>query len=285
MKFTGAARGLMIASLFIYPMIGISPVQAHALPTRIISLSPSATEILYGIGAGPQVIAVDDNSDYPAIAPHTSLSSYSPNVEAIAAMHPDLVILQTTATKASDVEAGLKKLNIAVYMETTPLNITEAYSEYTDLGALTGHPSRTAALITTMKQEISRTVSQASKNPRVSIFDELDPDSFYSATSNTFIGQVFKSFGFSNIADGADTADSGGYPSLTPEYIVQANPSVILLDDGATAKDVATRPGWKTISAVVNKHVVVVPLDIADRWGPRLVDLYRFIASSTRNIK
>ena len=52
-----------------------------------------------------------------------------------------------------------------------------------------------------------------------------------------------------------------------------------------TAKDVATRPGWKTISAVVNKHVVVVPLDIADRWGPRLVDLYRFIASSTRNIK
>jgi len=285
MKFTRAARGLIIASAVIYPIIGIAPAQARTLPARIISLSPSATEILYGIGAGPQVIAVDDNSDYPANAPHTSLSSYSPNVEAIAAMHPDLVILQTTATKASDVEAGLKKLNIAVYMETTPSNITQAYSEYTDLGALTGHPSRTAALISTMKQEISATVAQASKNTHITIFDELDPDSFYSATSNTFIGQVFKSFGFSNIADGADTADSGGYPALTPEYIVQANPSVILLDDGATAKDVLARPGWKTISAVVNKHVVVVPLDIADRWGPRLVDLYRFIASSTKNIK
>ena len=285
MKFTRAARGLIIASAVIYPIIGIAPAQARTLPARIISLSPSATEILYGIGAGPQVIAVDDNSDYPANAPHPSLSSYSPNVEAIAAMHPDLVILQTTATKASDVEAGLKKLNIAVYMETTPSNITQAYSEYTDLGALTGHPSRTAALISTMKQEISATVAQASKNTHITIFDELDPDSFYSATSNTFIGQVFKSFGFSNIADGADTADSGGYPALTPEYIVQANPSVILLDDGASAKDVSARPGWKTISAVVNKHVVVVPLDIADRWGPRIVDLYRFIASSTKNIK
>ena len=105
----------------------ISAQAAIKAPQKIISLSPSATEILFGIGAGPQVLAVDDNSDYPTNAPHSSLSSYSPNVEAIAAMHPDLVVLQTTANNASAVEAGLKELNINVYLESTPTTIDQAF--------------------------------------------------------------------------------------------------------------------------------------------------------------
>jgi iron complex transport system substrate-binding protein len=266
-------------------LAGGAPAHAAITPTRIISLSPSATEILFGIGAGSQVLAVDDNSDFPANAPHSTLSSYSPNVEAIAAMHPDLVILQTTATNANAVQAGLKKLGINVYLEVTPDSVTQAYPEYLALGKLTGHPSRAASLVAGMKSQISAILSRSAKSGHISIFHELDPTSFYSATSKTFIGQVYKDFGFLNIADAADTADSGGYPQLTPEYIVQANPNVILLDDGASLASVNARPGWKSISAVSNKHIVVIPLDIADRWGPRLVDLYRFIAASTKSFK
>jgi len=262
-----------------------TPAQA-ATPQRIISLSPSATEILFAIGAGRQVIAVDDDSDYPANAPHSSLSSFTPNVEAIAALQPDLVVLQSSATKAAAVESGLKKLKINVYLENTPNDITGAYAEYTDLGALTGHPSRTKVLIATMKSQIGSILSRVKHSTSLSIYHELD-NTLYTATSNTFIGRVYKDFGFTNIADAADTADSGGYPQLTSEYVVAANPSVIFLDDGAygeSAASVAARPGWSGLSAVTNKHVIVLPQDIADRWGPRLVDLYKFIASSTANL-
>jgi len=282
----GKAVVVAVAIATISLAMQAAPVEAATAPSRIISLSPSATEILFGIGAGKQVIAVDDNSDYPTNAPHSKLSSFTPNVEAIAALHPDLVILQSTATKASAVQAGLKKLKIAVYLETTPNTFDQAYSEFTDLGALTGHVSRAKVQIAVMKSKISSIIARAKKLTGVSIYHELD-NTLYSATSSTFIGSVYKSFGVTNIADAAATADSGGYPQLTSEYVVSANPTVIFLDDGAYGESpttVAARAGWSGLSAVTQKHIVVIPLDIADRWGPRLVDLYTFIANSLATV-
>ena len=252
-------------------------------PTRIISLSPSATEILFGIGAGPQVIAVDDNSDYPSNAPFSKLSSFTPNVEAIAAYHPDLVVLQSSATNAATVESDLQKLKINVFLEVTPSNISDAYAEFLALGKVTGHPSRAKALVTTMKSRIAEILAKARKKSSISIYHELD-NTLYSADSTTFIGQIYSDFNFSNIADGTN---AGGYPQLTPEAVIKADPKVIFLDDGSYGESpatVAARPGWSTIYAVKNKHVVVLPLDIADRWGPRLVDFYQFVAQATAKI-
>ena len=260
-----------------------SNTQAQALshnPVRIVSLSPSATEILFGIGAGLQVVAVDDNSDFPKSAPITNLSSYTPNVEAIAAYHPDLVVLQSSATNAATIRSDLQKLKINVFFEVTPNNIDEAYSEFVALGKATGHPSRAKALVTSMKSQIQGIVTKFRKATPVSIYHELD-NTLYSADSSTFIGQIYSSFNFTNIAD---AAHGGGYPQLNAESIIQANPHLIFLDDGAygeSATTVANRPGWSSISAVKNKHIIVLPLDIPDRWGPRLVDFYRLIAKST----
>ena len=260
-----------------------SAVASSPNPTRIISLSPSATEILFGIGAGPQVIAVDDNSDYPSNAPFSKLSSFTPNVEAIAAYHPDLVVLQSSATNAATVESDLQKLKINVFLEVTPSNISDAYAEFLALGKVTGHPSRAKALVTTMKSRIAEILAKARKKNSINIYHELD-NTLYSADSTTFIGQIYSDFNFSNIADGTN---AGGYPQLTPEAVIKADPKVIFLDDGPygeSAATVAARPGWSTISAVKNKHVVVLPLDIADRWGPRLVDFYQFVAQATAKI-
>ena len=260
-----------------------SAVASSPNPTRIISLSPSATEILFGIGAGPQVIAVDDNSDYPSNAPFSKLSSFTPNVEAIAAYHPDLVVLQSSATNAATVESDLQKLKINVFLEVTPSNISDAYAEFLALGKGTGHPSRAKALVTTMKSRIAEILAKARKKNSINIYHELD-NTLYSADSTTFIGQIYSDFNFSNIADGTN---AGGYPQLTPEAVIKADPKVIFLDDGPygeSAATVAARPGWSTISAVKNKHVVVLPLDIADRWGPRLVDFYQFVAQATAKI-
>jgi len=282
-KLVRVAPALILVSAF----LSSAPVaQASTKPTRIISLSPSATEILFGIGAGSQVIAVDDNSDYPTNAPFSKLSSFTPNVEAIAAYHPDLVVLQSSATGAANVQAQLLKLKINVFLEVTPNNITDAYSEFVALGKATGHPSLALALVASMKSQIAEIIAKYRKKSPVSIYHELD-NTLYSADSSTFIGQIYSDFNFANIADAASGADSGGYPQLTPEAVIKANPKVIFLDDapyGESSSTVATRPGWSGISAVKNRHVITLPLDIPDRWGPRMVDFYRFIGQATAKI-
>ncbi|MEJ0014445.1 MAG: ABC transporter substrate-binding protein [Actinomycetota bacterium] len=283
-KWIGLASATILATTIISGNIATQASSPN--PSRIISLSPSATEILYGIGAGPQVIAVDDNSDYPSNAPFTKLSSYTPNVEAIAAYHPDLVVLQSSATGAAAVESNLQKLKINVFLEVTPNNITEAYAEYLALGKATGHPSRAKALVTTMKSQIAEILAKAKKSSSVPFYHELD-NTLYSAASSTFIGQIYSDFGLTNIADAANTADAGGYPQLTSEYVVKANPKAIFLDEavyGESLATVAARPGWSGIDAVKNKHVISLPLDIPDRWGPRLVNFYRFIAAAIAKI-
>jgi len=273
----------LTAVLIICGVLTAPAATASSNPTRIISLSPSATEILFGIGAGSQVIAVDDNSDYPSTAPFSKLSSFTPNVEAIAAYHPDLVVLQSSATNAATIQSDLQKLKIKVFVEVTPNNIAEAYAEFIALGKVTGHPSRAKALITSMKSQISEIIARARKKTPVTFFHELD-NTPYSADSTTFIGQIYSDFNLSNIAD---AANAGGYPLLSSEFIIKANPKIIFLDDGQygeSATTVAERTGWSAISAVKNKHVVVLPLDIPDRWGPRMVDFYRFIAQSIAKI-
>lgn len=283
-KNFGIASAFILSTTLVFGAPGAQAVTSN--PTRIISLSPSATEILFGIGAGSQVIAVDDNSDFPTNAPFSKLSSFTPNVEAIAAYHPDLVVLQSSATGAATVQSDLQKLKINVFLEVTPNNINEAYAEFLALGKATGHPSRAKALVASMKSQIAEIVNKYRKRNPVTVFHELD-NTLYSADSTTFIGQIYSDFNFTNIADAASSADSGGYPQLTPEVVIKSNPKIIFLDDGPygeSAKTVASRPGWSGIAAVKNNHVITLPLDIADRWGPRLVDFYRFIGKATAKI-
>jgi len=279
MKFFRVATvvALSLSTLF----IGTNSASAAA-PKRIISLSPSATEDLFAIGAGAQVLAVDDLSNFPASAPMTKLSAFTPNVEALIAYKPDLIVLNSTATKAEDVRKQLTKLGVAVYWEISPVTLADAYSEIADLGKLTGRVKEANSVITTMKKRITTAVNAHRKGKSVTIFHELD-NTLYSATSDTFIGSVYKSFNLSNIADAAATADAYGYPQLNSEYIVKVNPRIIYLADaeyGENAKTVGARPGWKNITAVRKGQIVALPTDIPSRWGPRLADFYEFIGQS-----
>jgi iron complex transport system substrate-binding protein len=255
--------------------------------TKIVSLSPTATEDLFAIGAGSQVVAVDDLSNFPTTAPITKLSAFTPNVEAIAAYSPDLVIINSTATGADSVKSQLNSLGIQVYMEKTPSVIADAYSEISDLGAATGRTAAATTLITSMQKKIATAMSVARRTKSLTFFHELD-NTLYSATSDTFIGHVYKDFHLTNIADKAAKADSGGYPQLQREYVIKANPAIIFLADsqyGENAATVAKRAGWKSISAVTKHQVVALPADIPSRWGPRLVDFYQFIAQAIKSAK
>jgi len=261
-------------------LVGPAAARPDAVPHRIVSLSPTATESLFAIGAGKQVIAVDDQSDYPKRAPRTSLSGYTPNVEAIAGYRPDLVVL---SLDANGVVAGLRKLGVRVLMQDAATNLAGAYAQINALGTITGHKRAAAALVTRMKTAIARTVKAVPKR-KLSVYHELDP-TYYSATSRTFIGRIYKLFGLRNIADPAASSGSE-YPQLSGEYIVSANPSLIVLADtrccGQSAATVAARPGWSGLSAVRNHRVVGIDDSVASRWGPRVVTFVQAVGKALR---
>ena len=273
------------------PRAAAFPVTIHAAngdvvikarPTRIVSLSPTGTEDLFAVGAGPQVVAVDNDSDYPKNAPHSTLSGYTPNVEAIAGYRPDLVVV---SNDIDGVVGELQKLGITVLLEPAAGTIAQAYDEIRQLGQATGHAPQSTKVVGGMEKTLTQVLRSVPKaQRRLTVYDELDP-TYYSATSTTFIGKVLKLFGFRNIADAADTTHSG-YPQLSAEYIVSSNPGIVVLADtvccGQSAATVKARPGWSGIAAVTHGRVIAVNDDVASRWGPRIVDFVRAIAVAAR---
>ena len=254
-----------------------------ARPHRIISLSPTMTEDLFAIGAGKQVVAVDDQSNYPRRAPRTGLSGFTPNVEAIANYHPDLVLI---SYNPSGFAAQLRDLGIKVVNIAAAENLKQAYREIAQLGRLTGHTTGAKAVVHSMKIRLAAIIRSVPASRRhLRVYHELDP-TYYTATSHTFIGSIYKLFGFQDIADAADTSSSGGYPQLSGEYIVQQNPQIIVLADTKccrqTLATVAARPGWSTIAAVKHGRVVGIDDDVASRWGPRIVQFARAVARMAR---
>jgi iron complex transport system substrate-binding protein len=261
--------------------LAASAAPKASLPSRIVSLSPSATEDLYAVGAGSQVIAVDDQSDYPKQAPRTKLSGFTPNVEAIASYNPDLVLISNDGGLSDQ----LGKLGIKTLLEPAPDNVAQAYEEIRQIGAATGHAAAAGKVVRGMEKQLTALIRSVPKKSRhLKVFHELSPD-FYSATSSTFIGRIYKLFGFRNIADAADSSHTG-YPQLSPEYIVSANPDIVVLADdvccGQSPKTVAARAGWSNVAAVKKHRVIAVDDSIASRWGPRIVDFARAIAKVAR---
>lgn len=248
-------------------------------PSRIVSLSPTATETLFAIGAGPQVVAVDDQSDFPKSAPRTTLSGYTPNVEAIAGYRPDLVVISFDPKGLS---GALGRLGIPVVHQNAAATLPGAYQQIRQLGKVTGHVAEANRLVTGMKERIAAIVAKTrTKASGVTVYHELDP-TLYTLTSSTFVGRVYAMFGLRNIADAA----KGGtdYPQLSPEYVVSANPGLIVLADtvccAQNARTVAERPGWSRIAAVRTGSVVRLDDSIASRWGPRLVNLVRAVGAA-----
>jgi iron complex transport system substrate-binding protein len=251
-------------------------------PHAIVSLSPTATEMLYAIGAGPQVKAVDSYSDYPPNAPITTLNAYDPNVEAIAKYNPDLVVVSSDTTGFNTQMAALK---IPVLYDPAAANLSQAYAEYGPLGEVTGHAAQATKEVATIKAKIANIVATTPHAKKgTTYYYELEPD-YYSVASSTFVGKLFSLLGLTSIADSAKgLASSGGYPQLNAEFILKANPKYIFLADTicchASPSTVAKRPGWAALSAVKDSRVIKLNDDIASRWGPRITVLLQDVADA-----
>lgn len=253
---------------------------------KVLSLSPTATEMVYAIGAGDQVVAVDSLSNFPAeaAAKVTKISAFEPNAEEILGYDPDIVLI---SNDMNSITAQLQsvKPEIEVWTGAAPTAIGDVYMQIEALGALLCRETEAATVIDTMETEINAALSGAVAPEGASYFYELD-NTLYSVTSATFVGSLLASTGITNIADGVE--EGNNYPQLNAESIISANPSVIFLADvkccGQNEAEVAKRPGWSAIDAVRNGRVVEIDDDVASRWGPRIVELVQIMASAVRDL-
>jgi iron complex transport system substrate-binding protein len=262
-----------MASEAVYP-VTVGDLTLDAQPLRIISLSPTATEMLYAVGAGAQVVAVDEYSNYPeeAAALGTMLSGFEPNIEAISGFMPDLVI---ASYDPGTLVEQLGALNIPVFIANAATSIDNVYEQIEQIGLLTGHADTALQLAAQMQTEIEAAIAGVVPPVEpISYFYELD-NTLYSVTSNTFVGQIFNLFGLRNIADNVESGND--YPQLSAEVVVSSDPDLIFLADtkccNETAETVAARDGWGGLKAVTNNHIVELDDDVASRWGPRIVEL------------
>jgi len=260
--------------------VTVGDLTLDAEPQRIISMSATATEMLFAIGAGDRVIAVDNFSNFPEeTASLEKLDAYQPNIEAISALSPDLVII---SYDPGNLVEQLTTLSIPVFNAGAVADLAGAYAQLEQLGALTGQLAEAVQASSDMQTAITEIVDGVTKlDPPLTYFYELDPTP-YTVTSNTFIGGVMALMGLVNIADGVE--EGNDYPQLSAEIIVEKNPDIIFLADtkccAQSAETVAARDGWGGLQAVATGSIVALDDDIASRWGPRLVDLVRAVAEA-----
>ncbi|MFL1376148.1 MULTISPECIES: ABC transporter substrate-binding protein [unclassified Nocardiopsis] len=257
-------------------------VTLEAAPERIVSLSPTHTEMLFAVGAGDLVEAADEYSNHPAEAPTTDLSGFTPSVEAVTEYDPDLVVMSDSSI---EVAGQLAEVDIPTLVLPAAATLEDTYAQLRLLGDATGHSEDADIEATRVETEFTKVVEEVcaeAGDSGLTFYQELDETPF-TATSATFVGQIYSSFGLVNIADAADEdGAAGGYPQLSQEYIVEANPDLIYLsygDDDAVAA-VAERPAFDTVTAVRNDAVYLLDADIASRWGPRVVDFARLVGDS-----
>ena len=255
-------------------------VTIESRPNKIVSMSATATEMLFAIDAGEQVEAVDSTSNFPPEAPKTDLSAFTPNLEAIAGYEPDLVVI---SDDIQDLVAGLERLEIPTLHLPAAKTLADTYEQIETLGAATGHTDDAEELTSTMKEQVSELAARVPEPEEpLTYYHELD-NNLYSVTSATFAGEIYGLAGLRNIADEVPD-EAGGYPQLSNEFIVDANPDLIFLADtkccGQSLETVKQRPGWSGIEAVKTQRVIPVDDDVASRWGPRVVEFFRTIVEA-----
>jgi iron complex transport system substrate-binding protein len=263
--------------------VTVGDVTLQSRPTAIISLSPTATEMLFAIGAGEQVVAVDEFSNHPPEAPTTDLSGFTPNVEAIASYDPDLVMI---SYDPGDLAAQLAALEIPVHtVPDNPTDMAQIYAQVVDLGKLTGQTGGAAALVSRMADDIDKLVADAPPRDRpLTYYIEID-NNLFTYTSQSLVSSLLGMVGLENIAVSDDPAQVT--TQLSAEVVVDADPDVIFLTNaqfGESVQTVSARDGWDGITAVRDGHIVELSPDIASRWGPRVVDLLREVVDAVSQV-
>lgn len=253
------------------------------MPQRVISLAPSNTEILFALGLGPKVVAVDDFSDYPAEAkalPKIGGSSGKYNFEQIVALKPDLILAAEITSPEAIQKLEDLKLTVAV-ISVTKTSFDSILNDITLVGQMTGQMAQAQGVTRAMQQKldtIKARVAMAKTQPRVYWeLDASDPAKPFTVGPGNFVNDLIALAGGVNLFGTA----SQPYPQISIEQVVTMNPEVIILSDaayGITVESVLKRPGWEKIDAVQKKQVFPIDSNLTNRPGPRIADGFEAVA-------
>lgn len=278
-----ALRALLIVSLFclatassfaggytVVDQAGRS-VNVPANPSRIISLAPNITEVLFAVGAGERIVGVSEYSNYPPEAARLpEVGSYiKPNLEAIIALKPDLVIATADGEKRAEIDR-LSSLGIPVYI-INPRTIPGVIATVREIGRLAGREKEAEEKAREMELAVERVRSLVSGLPPVKALLVLNTNPLITVNGNTFQDQMIRAAGGVNIA----AAEPIRYPTLTYEVVVVRAPGVIIMTTMSPGEDYrSAMAGWlrfTTVPAVRSGRVFVVDSDLVDRPSPRMV--------------
>ena len=250
---------------------------ASGYPKSIVVLSPSAAEILFTIGAGDQVSAVSEFTDFPEAAKAKPVvggfDGKTLSLETIMSFKPDLVYL--TEGMHNFLIATLEANGIAYYVSKGD-SIASVEKEILEVGKITGHEKEAAKVVDGMEKKLKKAEASAHKGGAksgvaVKVYWEVWNAPYMSAGASSFINDVIKAAGGENIF--SDLPDA--YPMVSEESIISRQPAVILIpaSTGMAADAVGLRNGWADIPAVKGGRVFVVDDNVYTRPGPRVADV------------
>ena len=256
--------------------------QENLIPQRIISLSPSATEILFAIGAENQIAARSDFCDFPENAKNIpsvgGFDGKTLSIEKILSFSPDFVYL--TNGMHNYLIPFLQKHNIAYYISVAD-SVQTVLQEITEIGKITDHQLQAQKLCNQIKQDLQKIAEQNKSKPKVTVYWEVWTPPFMSAGKNSFINEIITYAGGINIFSDIEQP----YPVVSEEAILMRNPQIIIIPNstvgGTTA--VTSRKNWQNISAVKNNKIYSVDTNIISRPGPRISQAIELISNCIYN--
>ena len=242
-------------------------VTVKAEPTRIVSLAPANTEILFALGLGNKVVGVTSYDDYPSqVASITKVGDFAgPNVEAVAGAKPDL-ILATSGVQA-DVVKKLEDLGATVVV-LDPQSLDGVYADIQRVGQITGTSDKADDVTTAMKGQVEAVQRVVATSERTSAFIEIGQNPLFTAGKGTLMDELI------TLAGGKNVVTQPGYVSYSAEQLIKANPQAYFATKGSSNDPAAIekRPGFSALSAVKDKRVVILDDSLVSRGGPRIVD-------------
>lgn len=250
-------------------------VEIPARPERIVSLAPANTEMLYALGLGDSVVGVTTFCDYPAEAATVEqVGDFAgPNVEAVTAVDPDLVLV--TAGVQADQVAALEQLG-AVVLVVDPMTLPDVYRDIELIGRVAGARQAAVELVASIKADVQAVADAVEGRAPVTVFFEIGQDPLFTVGAGTLIDELV------SLAGGVNVVGEEGYVAFSPEQVVSADPQAYLAthSSGSSADTIASRPGFDSLAAVEGGRVAVLDDNLVSRPGPRVAQGLRLIAEA-----
>ena len=244
-------------------------------PSRIVSLAPNVTEILFALGLGERIVGVTQFCDYPDEARHKpKVAGLHPNLEAIVAQRPDLIL---TLPIRSDLVATFEQLKIPVFILEAK-TVEHVLSHLHLLGRMLNHTKEADELVMAMRRRMAEVSERTNGLPRPRLLYVLNSNPLMTVGPGSFIHQIIELAGATNIAADAQTA----YPRITMEEVLRDNPEILLFpvgkEEGIPDEEQQQWRRWTRLSAVKHSRFVRIPSVLLDRPGPRIVDGLELLA-------